>query len=214
MRILERKIEEEMDWRQKELDEFKRMIFEAEKGSMKEQALIRAVVAMLYAHFEGFCITVWNMYLDTIEQMALVRGECREEILLLSLGKHIKQARNFNDFEFFRFCRQTVPSLLNETVSFPGRLESKSNLRPDRFRKNAKAIGLPHQEMDRHEKRIEALVARRNEIAHGKKHYFDSIEEYRSFENAVLDVMVELGVVVQASIEEQWFLAGEVSGEI
>lgn len=49
----------------------------------------------------------------------------------------------------------------------------------------------------------------------GKNHYyFNSIDEYRSFENAVLDVMVELGVAVPASIEEQWFLAGEVSGEV
>jgi hypothetical protein len=51
----DKQIEEDLDWREAELASFKILISSAPKGSVRESALLRAIWALLYAHYEGFC---------------------------------------------------------------------------------------------------------------------------------------------------------------
>ncbi len=50
-----KQLEEDLDWRIAELGILKTQVVSARKGSDRYQVMLRALWAMLYAHYEGFC---------------------------------------------------------------------------------------------------------------------------------------------------------------
>jgi len=51
----EYELEQDLNWREAELASLKVLVAEATAGTVSHQALLRALWAMLYAHYEGFC---------------------------------------------------------------------------------------------------------------------------------------------------------------
>jgi hypothetical protein len=71
---------------------------------------------------------------------------------------------------------------------------------------NSSKAGLDCKLIDNHKIKIKTLVGRRNDIAHGKINTISSIEEYQIYENAALDVMYELAVLVVDCLEKRLYL--------
>lgn len=51
----DKQLEDDLDWRQAELASLKSQVIKATNGSVMHQVLLRAMWALLYAHYEGFC---------------------------------------------------------------------------------------------------------------------------------------------------------------
>jgi len=200
-------IEEDLNWREAELASFKILVSAAQKGSVRERALLRALWALLYAHYEGFCKYAWDLYLDALEELGIVRHACRSRIACFSLEREFKQLRgNLSPESLWDFYTHEFPDLLSQHATFQIKLETQSNLWPDLFRENARKISLPTKMLDANEIRIKTLVARRNDIAHGKKTIVKSLHEYQEYENAVLLVMHELAIAMIEALDQKLFL--------
>lgn len=207
MRNWASEIEEDLKWREAELASFKILVIEATTGSVRQIALLRAMWAMLYAHYEGFSKFAWDVYLEALEEQGLDRKQYKEPIARLSLLKEFREFRgNLSHQSIWEFCKSRFSSLLDEKLKFVLKLETNSNLWPHLFKENSSNANLPCAMMDEHESKIRALVQRRNEIAHGQKMVISTLAEYQQYEDAAILVMHELGLAVVECLDAKTFL--------
>lgn len=204
MRDWAKEIEDDLNWREAELASFKVLVFSAPKGSVRATALLRGLWTILYAHYEGFCKFAWDLYLDALEKEGVLRSACRDNIACLSLEKDFKRLKgNLSAESIWAFCTAQFPQLLSEPAAFRIKLETQSNLWPQVYCENARRISVPTTMMDENTTRIRTLVARRNEIAHGRKMIVSDIAEYQRYEDAALLIMHELAVSILDALEKK-----------
>ena len=181
MSVWERQLEQDLNWREGELASLKVLVAEAIPGSSREHALLRALWAMLYAHYEGFCKFAWDTYLDHLQRTGPVRSDCVDAVARFSLAKSLTQLRGDLSLDtVWEYCTSKFSLLMSLPVTFDTRLETDSNLWPDLCRSNSSMVGLPHAAVDKNRSRLKALVARRNEIAHGQPRWYVRFANTRS----------------------------------
>lgn len=94
------------------------------------------------------------------------------------------------------FFETGLPTALLASAEFPddSRLKTESNLWPNIFERESDRLGIQCDELSKHRIRIKSLVARRNDITHGKNLIITSVNEYHEYENAALCLMHELAI--------------------
>lgn len=123
-----KEIEDELDWRWSELASIKVQIVKADKASVRYEALLRALIVLLYAHYEGFCKFSWDLYLDSLEKQRLKRKDCDDRIVRLSLNKKFKELRGeLSSQGIWDFFTTDFPLLMDDHLEFKVRLETQSN---------------------------------------------------------------------------------------
>ena len=201
-------LESDLSWRESELVILKRLAVTASGGSVREKALLRAMLALLYAHYEGFCKYAWQLYVDAIESELPTRGALQSPLICLSLEDHFTQLRNnASDNDLLDFHRKVLPKLLNKPVKFSATLEADSNLSPDRYCENMNRACLPYKEIKERRSLLRSLVARRNGIAHGESAFIENVSEYNKYEDAAIIVMHELAISIIDSIDKKLYLS-------
>lgn len=204
-----REIEADLNWREAELAAIKSQIITTDRAKkpIRYEALLRAITALLYAHYEGFCKFAWDLYLDTIQKQNVKRYQCCEEIIKLSLRKRFKElGGDLSPDEVWNFFATELPGLTNDNVEFNIRLKANSNLSPELLKKNSTDVGLSCSMVDEHRILLNTLVSRRNSIAHGEKDVIRDLIDYNKYENAAFAVMYELGLSVIDSLDNQSYL--------
>jgi hypothetical protein len=202
-----KEIENELDWRWSELAAIKVQIVKADKVSVRYEALLRALVVLLYAHYEGFCKFSWDLYLDGLQKRRLRRKDCDDRIVQLSLQKKFKELRgDLSPQSVWEFFTTHFPQLMDDHLEFQVRLETKSNLWPNLLKSNSQAVGLSCKMADEHESLLKALVRQRNSIAHGRRELIRDLEEYEKYEKAAFEAMYELGLSVVECLERETYL--------
>ena len=71
-------LEDDLKWREAELASLKEQVVISSKHSVRYQALLRAMLALLYAHYEGFCKFAWELYLDELQNSRIKRKDCKD----------------------------------------------------------------------------------------------------------------------------------------
>ncbi|MFB2982814.1 MAE_28990/MAE_18760 family HEPN-like nuclease [Microseira sp. BLCC-F43] len=199
-------LEEDLDWRQAELAILKQQAVLAAKDSARYRVLLRAMWALLYAHYEGFCKFAWDLYLDELQKTGVKRKDCKDTIARLSLYKKFKEMRgNLSPLSIWEFGQTGFNLMLEENLDFPEKLETQSNLWPDVLKQNSLLAGLDCKLVDQYEIELKALVRRRNDIAHGQKMIIKDLNEYQKYENAALEVMHELAVSIVDCLDKQLY---------
>jgi len=200
-------LDAELAWRDAEMASLKLLVAEAPTGSARQVSLLRALWTMLYAHYEGFCKFVWDFYLESLEDQGVTRGVCCVPVARFSMSKRFRELRgNLSDGALWDACTSDFQNWMNEQLRFDLRLETESNLWPELLKRNSSDVDLPSKMVEEHEFKLKALVARRNEIAHGKKMIISSLAEYQQYEEAAMLVMHELAVAVLNCLENKTYL--------
>lgn len=213
----ERSIEADLVWREAELASLKNQVRRVSGGSTAQKTLLRALLAMLYAHYEGFCLYALRLFLESLENEKITSASLRQEVMLFALEQHFRRIRKANPSgaEFIRFNSVELPSLLANPVSFERDqdneilLEGRSNLRPHHLEKHCKILALPQLtvlQSPAERSRLWQLVERRNAIAHGRQLLVHSISEYQPYEDAAIVAMHELAVILIDSIETRSYM--------
>ena len=190
-------LEQDLKWREAELASLKRLAINATTEQVAYRALLRAMWALLYAHFEGFTKFCWDTVLDHVQTAAIPAGKLESKFALLALEPRFKMHRaNLETSSIWSFFEVGLPQALLATAQFPddSRLKTESNLWPNIFERESGRLGIQCDELHKHRSRIKALVARRNDIAHGKNLVIASLTEYHDYENAALCLMHELAI--------------------
>ena len=182
------RLEGDITWRIRELSEIVRACADA-KGVRKD-ALLRASVPVLYAHWEGFFVYAANSFLTFLTEKKIKISLLKNEFWVLNVRSRYKPQQISSDILFTRFLldvRSDVDSSFKK-----GRFEKingRSNLKSERLRLCCIAIGIDAEAYASYFNFIdEELIEKRNYIAHGSSLRFNeqSLSIYR--EN-IIDLM-------------------------
>lgn len=188
----------------------------------------KALVLMLYAHYEGFCHTALLIYVSCINETKIQCYQANEYIAAASMADIFRAYENTDakcqvfarklpdDTQLHRFARQadfvaSMEHFQNETVCIPDDVvDTQSNLWPVILRKNMFRIGLPHDVFAKFEGSINRLLNHRNGLAHGMDR--DGLEEqdYLDLERTALTIMENLILILMEALKEKRYLKAGV----
>lgn len=201
-------LETELAWRQEELAFFKNQLNEVEESNKNKYR--KSLVLILYSHMEGYIKIGLQTYIQYINSQGLNRRDVNTGLMVASMHKEFIAYENMErKSEFFR---KTLPDdtrlhRLYRRVDFMEKMENfkeqelviddqiidtESNLWYIVLQKNLYKIGLPVDLFDDYRSDIDALVNRRNSIAHGNFKSGVTDIEFSNWERKVSEILEDI----------------------
>jgi hypothetical protein len=192
-------ISEDLSWRESELGSLKILLARKDLSQAQQQVLLRAAWAMLYAHYEGFVKTALTVFYDEAKKRITACGRLPRETRILALISDLKKIRSMPAGDFLDEVEQFTVKHYSKGPDFP-EVETQSNLWPNLLLDLLKKADIDSTPIDKHQRKLRTLVARRNEIAHGKQEIIAEVSYYKEYETAVYDLMYELAFQIDARL--------------
>ncbi|MER9732773.1 MAE_28990/MAE_18760 family HEPN-like nuclease [Mesorhizobium sp. M0217] len=185
---LQETLDAEMGWRVKEIASLKLM---AKSDGVNGKMFVRAGVALVYAHWEGFIKSASESYLNFVDNQGHVYRDLKTCFAVFGLkGKLAMLAGS----------RQTKPNIeafdfvLTELdkparMSMSAAIDTESNLTSRVFANIATSLDIATAGYETKYNLIdESLVKRRNKVAHGE--YLDlEVNDFRTLADEILQMM-------------------------
>lgn len=198
-------LEIELAWRQEELAFFKNQLNEIVEDNKNRYR--KSLVLILYSHMEGYIKICLQTYIQYINSQELNRGDVKTELLVASMHKEFLAYENKDRKS--AFFRRSLPEdnrlhQLYRRVDFMENMENfknqaliiddqiidtESNLWYIVLQKNLYKLGLPIDLFDDYQNDINALVNRRNSIAHGDFKAGVTEQEFYNWERKVTAIL-------------------------
>jgi hypothetical protein len=185
---LQEALDAEMGWRIKEISAFK-LASRTEEGGRR--VFVRAGVALLYAHWEGFIKAASEAYLDFVDNQGHLYRELKSCFAVfglkgkLALLSDSRQAKP--NIEAFEFVLGELDKPARMRIS--NAIDTESNLTSKVFTNIATSLDIATAGYETKFNLIdESLVRRRNKVAHGD--YLDlGAADFRSLADEILQMM-------------------------
>ena len=216
-------LEAEFSWRQEEILFFQNQC-ENVRESQKDK-FRRALVLLLYSHFEGFIKFALVQYISFVNNENIDCKSANSAIAAASLADVLaalrhssKKAPEFKNSApddtklhlFFRDREFVIQAfdLLGRTVNIPDSVvDTESNLKPDVLRKNLYRLGLPYDQFKALDTTINKLLMWRNKIAHGESQQGIEVTLYEELKTASFKIMNEITRELTVAVDEKHYLA-------
>jgi hypothetical protein len=220
---LRAELEADRAWREQEIRAFQNqgssIVDEEEQNRYR-----RALVLLLYAHYEGFCKFAFTLYATAINDSGITCGQATYAVAAASLSDMFRNLRNPlkkcdlfrrelpDDAKLHQFARERefvelTAEVEKRPVKIPDNLvDTESNLTPVVMKKNLYRLGLPHDQFEVHDCEINQLLNFRNGISHGDLK--DGVREsiYLKLRTATFSIMSELGTGIMKALSEQVYI--------
>lgn len=176
-------LDKEFSWRLREVDQLRQAV--RTSTGLARKTLIRAGVALLYAHWEGFVKASAEGFLRFVAAQGKSYRELNICFCLHGLGASVEMLgqskKHHRRLEALRFI---INNLDQKTgFSWKGRINTKANLNSDVFESITSAIGIDSSRYaTRYNLIDEQLLKARNQIAHG---------EWVTFDGSTFDSLVD-----------------------
>lgn len=194
---------DDLMWREAELALMRKHLHASALGSPQEGVLLRANVAMLYAHYEGFCKYALELYQDSVSKLKIRRGDLCWPLLTYSLGKFQSALKNEPDRrDFFAKVLVDFNGMLDAVATYD-EFPEISNLWPDLLCEWLARFGLGQDEVTENSALLKSLVMERNQIAHGKRLMISDRMKFDKYSRAATIAMHSVAVGIVESFEVQ-----------
>lgn len=182
-------LDRELGWRIKEILNLKTSIGSAK--SLSQATLVRASIALLYAHWEGFIKAASISYAEYVSTRGLRFEDLKPCFIILGLRGRLdtlaasKQA--LASAEALGFIQKRLGD--NASFNLESAIDTESNLSSSVFQNILRSIGLNDDHYSPYYNLIdESLLKRRNKVAHGE--YLDlNAREWRDIADTVVSLM-------------------------
>jgi hypothetical protein len=189
----------------------------------QQNRMRRAMVVMLYSHFEGFAKFTFELYRRTVDDQNLKCCEVKPALATAALKDLFKAFRNpdqgssllpkvlqdlgeLRPLAIERAFVEQAWDFGQRIASIPDTfVDTESNLKPIVLRKNLYRLGLPHDLFEELEGSIHKLLNYRNSIAHGARLSGLDETEYKELFDTVVRIMDELKKAILAAITGEAF---------
>jgi len=210
----EQELENDLKWREAELTALKFAVTQSTPNTIPHKALLRAAWAMLYAHYEGFCLFALSVFLDEVKKSGALRDQCQAPLMLFSLEETFRRIRKVTPHTpvFHAFCSTTFPMLMSAAIDFEVDedgdfvIAGRSNLYGNDLLEHCKTMCLVESCIDTNKTKLGLLVTRRNKIAHGEQEVVKDLTEYKQYEDAAIDVMHDIAVAIVDALDNKTYL--------
>jgi len=200
------RIAADLVWRRRELTELRGLAKRSE-GQLLEKVIIRAGVALLYAHWEGFVKAAGSHYLEYVASNRLPHQQLAPNFLALTLrskfhdlgaSEKVSSANALADF----FCSSLAT---RSKVPYKDIINTKSNLSSKVLEDIIAVLGLNHDQFRLDLKFIDGnLVNPRNHIAHGESLSL-TLVEYLTLHDRVISLIETFRNEIENSCIERRF---------
>lgn len=196
-------MEAEREWRETEMRQLRNQISLVSADNQRK-TLRKALVVMLYAHFEGVSKALLTMYVNRINNLGLRVEEVVPPIGAASLAEVFSALRDPNrkcaefarqlpdDTALHRFARdrefvEVAWKVAQRSVQIDAEeiVDAESNLKPVVLKKILFRLGLDPDLAKPWEGTIHRLLNRRNDVSHGTARSGLEENEYATLEQAV-----------------------------
>lgn len=198
-------LENDLAWRQEEIAFFKNQLnYISEENKNRYR---KALVLILYSHLEGYIKLSLQTYIQFINSLGLTRNMVTAGLKAAAMNKEFNAYDNLDrknnifkrelpeDAGLHRFYRRV--DFVSQYDEFSSKdleiddsiVNTESNIWYIVLQKNLYKLGLPIDLFEEYESDIDALVNRRNSIAHGNFRSGISQGEFHKWEISTYDVL-------------------------
>jgi hypothetical protein len=185
------KIANELSWRRRELVDIRYIIQDTKIGRTRREALTRASVALLYAHWEGFIKIIATSYLEFVAMQRCKHSELASNILAIILRSKFNTAQRSKKIDVHIDVVDFFHNDMNARCAIPyqNAIRSEGNLSSSVLIEILTTLGFCVNEYESKYHLIDnKLLAKRNSIAHGQELDID-INDYMELHDEVLLLM-------------------------
>ena len=198
-------LETDLAWRQEEIAFFKNQLNYVPE--IHKNRYRKSLVLILYSHLEGYIKLGLQTYVQYINSLGLARDMVTIGLKAASMNKEFNAYDNLDRkcivfrrelpedtglHKFFRrvdFVSKYEEFMERNLEIDDGIVNTESNLWYLVLQKNLYKLGLPVDMFEMYKSDIDALVNRRNSIAHGSFRSGITGEEFQRWEVSVIDVL-------------------------
>ena len=213
-------MEQELTWRHQELVFLGNITGYVNKEEDKEKYR-KALIVMLYAHFEGFCKTCLLIYIKAINDLKISRKVANDSLVTSSMEEIFNRYDDLDrkckvfkrqlpdDSKLHRFYRRTdftkeFNDFLEEDLFIQDNIvNTESNLHYIVLKKNLFKLGIDYTIFNQFENSIDSLVNKRNSIAHGSERYGVKENEFMKVQSDILKVMNKIIKILMENIMDE-----------
>ena len=213
-------MEESLSWRKNEIVTLKNLLRED-----NHVPVVKTLIVMLYAHFEGFFKDCLECYIRYINSTEMLLNKFDNSIITASLNREYSAFEDMN-----RKCKElaSVPpaeellhkfhrrkelteklasDYLNRKIRIDEKIiNTKSNLDYSVVQENMYVLGLDYNYFSDKQVTITKLVRLRNAVAHGSQKEPIEFMEFEKIERDIFEVMEEIiRYLFQFCLEEKYF---------
>jgi hypothetical protein len=212
------KFEDELSWRRNEIRHF-RNLQGHELREVESDYLRRAIIVLLYAHFEGFVKFLLEEYVDVINTARLDITEVQTVIAASCVAEHFKSYRTSVPGDKSDPVGARVQQVTRDATLLQKILETReqsvtldkrqvtsadSNLTEVVLRRNLKMLGLEDKRASGYTKQLGDLLTHRNGIAHGERIPPPVNDpDFRRLEERIFKLCDELQKYIYTSIKNE-----------
>lgn len=184
---LSEKLDHEFGWRKKEILDFFSKI---ENKKKPQKFLVRALICIMYAHWEGFIRASSDLYLNFVNHQKIKK----ENLSLTILGFSAFKIKGYDDSNNFEKQMTVVTTLLNNTtlcldIPHDNAIKSGWNLNADRLEEFCIILDIDFTQFALSSNLIDIkLLKARNEIAHGEYNFQEHEDAIETCEK-ILDML-------------------------
>ena len=182
-------LDDDLAWRRKEVIELRSIARSAK--AKKADVHVRAGVAMLYAHWEGFIKNASNAYVVFVSALGIKTRELQDSFVALSMKAKLAQMGDSGKSSVAVPAIAHLMSILDKPALLPvAGITADGNLKSEVFVNIAGWLGI---DVARYTARFnlidETLLASRNKIAHGE--YLNiSPQRFDSLAEEIMELMI------------------------
>jgi hypothetical protein len=205
---LDDRIREDFTWRRHEIQFFDQQLKSV--NSIAERSLLRASVALLYAHWEGFVKNACHFYLCYVASLRIETQRLSPELAALSLrsilNKTIDTQSAALHIEMVVEFRESISARANIPTTRDA-VQTKSNLSFPVLKNILLSIGIDSTLYEHASDLInQQLVDSRNKIAHGQNDYIQR-SEWEDLRTEVMTIMESIGdEIVNNAAQKKYLL--------
>jgi MAE_28990/MAE_18760-like HEPN len=217
-------LEEDLSWR---LDEIRLLRNQLVNISSEADKLRyrKAIILVLYSHFEGFCKTAFSTYANAVNERRIRCGDANPSLVAASLDTVFRALSDPNkkadifrrqlpdDVPLHRFARQVefiqgITDINDKPVELnPDEVvDMESNLKPVVLRKILYRLGLSPNQFSTDEGNMHRLLGRRNNIAHGAERGGVEQDELETLESLTLRIQTRVMIELTEALSQQKYL--------
>jgi hypothetical protein len=196
-------VAEALDRRRAAMTETIRVVRHLRENVLENRARSMAI-PMFYAQWEGYIREVFQLYVEHLEACGLPQRNFRKHLLAYAwrtsfnkLKGELSLERQVELIERFMNVRD-APLVFAKTER---EIDTKSNLLFAQFQHLCSCLCLDSSQVAGHKQKLDALVHRRNNIAHGGRESRFDEQEIEDAHTLVLDLMSAVETMLQGAVD-------------
>ncbi|BCG58279.1 MAE_28990/MAE_18760 family HEPN-like nuclease [Paenibacillus sp. URB8-2] len=206
---LTKELEHERDWRVKEFALIKKQYLRYKREEFKK-IFAKMIIPLLYAHWEGYCVSSFKLVLKFINEQKLSYIQITNNLFTYAHHNTYNYLKGKHSFEQrCKFSKNFMQLINQHEISVQTKIDTKANLKFEVLQEVCSFIGMSFEKFIEHKDDLDKLVSIRNAIAHGENGFSFDIDEITKNIVLVTNLMDLLLIESLSYIQEKKYLKME-----